>query len=169
MLRERLDQVIQMREEARAKQDQALLAEVRVILQEMMITYPDQAEVYYQAAVAHDNSGLGKEAISLYERALELGLAGPDLERALMGMGSTLRYLGRYEQAVVTLRRGMAEFPDNRAIQVFLAMSLYNSQVYKESVEILISNLMDSTTDEKLHYFKRGITAYAEDLDETWE
>ncbi|MFY0758949.1 hypothetical protein AB1K32_08755 [Metabacillus dongyingensis] len=72
-------------------------------------------------------------------------------------------------QAVETLGRGVREFPENRALKVFLAMALYNSQNYKESVELLITNLMETTTDNKLHYFKRGILAYAENLDETAE
>jgi len=84
-----------------------------------------------------------------------------------MGLGSTYRYWGHYELAVEILRRGAKEFPENRAIQVFLAMALYNSQQYKESVELLITNLMESTTDEKLKYFKREILAYTEDLDES--
>ncbi|WP_258168675.1 tetratricopeptide repeat protein [Paenibacillus sp. AR247] len=112
---------------------------------------------------------MGKEAIPYYERALQLGLSGNDLERCLLGLGSTYRYWGQYEKAIATLRRGVQEFPDNRALRVFLAMALYNGQQYKESVELLITNLMESTTDEKLLYFKRGILAYTEDLDETAE
>ncbi|NBD24580.1 tetratricopeptide repeat protein [Paenibacillus glycinis] len=164
-----LQPLIERREEGRAKQDQAILSEVRGQLIALLAEYPDDAEILYQTGIAHDNSGLGSEAIPYYERALELGLSGPDRERCLMGLGSTYRYWGHYERAVETLRKGMAEFPENRAIQVFLAMALYNSRQYKESVQLLITNLMDTTTDEKLQYFKRGISAYNEDLDETAE
>jgi tetratricopeptide (TPR) repeat protein len=164
-----LYKLIERREEGRAKQDQAILSEVRAHLLELLSNYPDNAEINYQTGIAHDNSGLGRQAIPYYVRALELGLSGPDLERCLMGLGSTYRYWGDYEEAVKTLRRGAREFPENRAIQVFLAMALYNSQNYKESVELLITTLMETTSDEKLHYFKRGILAYNEDLDETAE
>ena len=133
----------------------------------MLAEYPDDAQIPYQTGIAHDNSGLGSEAIPYYERALELGLSGPDRERCLMGLGSTYRYWGHYDKAVETLRIGMAEFPENRAIQVFLAMALYNSRHYKDSVQLLIANLMETTADEKLHYFRRGISAYNEDLDDT--
>lgn len=169
MTRDDLSKLIERREEGRAKQDQAILSEVRVHLLELLYNYPDDAEIYYQTGIAHDNSGMGRQAIPFYVRALELGLSGPDLERCLMGLGSTYRYWGDYEKAVNTLRRGAREFPENRAIQVFLAMALYNSQNYKESVELLVTNLMETTSDEKLHYFKRGILAYNEDLDETAE
>ncbi|CAH1191935.1 hypothetical protein PAECIP111891_00146 [Paenibacillus allorhizoplanae] len=164
-----LNKLIERREEGRAKQDQAILGEVRAHLLELLSNYPDNAELNYQTGIAHDNSGLGRQAIPYYVRAIELGLSGPDLERCLMGLGSTYRYWGNYEEAVNTLRRGAREFPENRAIQVFLAMALYNSQNYKESVQLLVNTLMETTSDEKLHYFKRGILAYNEDLDETAE
>jgi tetratricopeptide (TPR) repeat protein len=121
----------------RAKQDQAILEEARTLLLELVAAYPDDAEITYQTAVAHDNLELSREAIPFYLRALTQGLSGPDLERALMGLGSTYRGLGEYKQAEETLRRGVREFPPNRAIQVFLAMTLYNLQAYKEAMELV--------------------------------
>jgi hypothetical protein len=35
-------------------------------------------------------------------------------------------------------------------------------------MEIVLMNLMETTTDENLQYFKRGISYYAQHLDETW-
>lgn len=169
MRRERLDKAIQLREEGRAAQDQALLAEVRALLLDLVRDYPDDAEVQYQTAVAHDNSGLGREAIPFYVQAIEQGLAGADLERALLGLGSTYRYLGFYEEAEQTLRRGVQEFPDHRGLQVFLAIALYNTGKHKESTEILLANLLETTADEKLRYFNRPLKYYAEHLDETVE
>ncbi|MEC0126481.1 tetratricopeptide repeat protein [Paenibacillus pabuli] len=168
MKRELLDKAIQLREEGRAKQDQSILAEVRKMLLDLVFTYPDDAEVNFQTGVAHDNSGLGKEAIPFYVRAIEQGLSGPDLERALLGLGSTYRYLGFYQEAEETLRRGVREFPNHRGLQVFLALSLYNMGKYKESTEILLTNLLETTADEKLQYFSRPIKYYAQHLDETW-
>jgi tetratricopeptide (TPR) repeat protein len=168
MMRERLAELIQLREEGRAKQDQAILNEARTQLLDLVAVYPDDAEINYQTGVAHDNSGLGQEAIPFYVRAIEQGLSGPDLERCLLGLGSTYRVLGFYQQAVETLRRGVREFPHHRGLQVFLAMALYNTQNYKEAMEIVLTNLMETTTDEKLQYFKRGISYYAQHLDETW-
>ncbi|GHO49328.1 tetratricopeptide repeat protein [Ktedonospora formicarum] len=169
MLRDRLAEAIQLREEGRAKQDQAILGQARVLLLELNAAYPDDAEITYQNAVACDNLGLEHESIPYYLRALEQGLAGPDLERALLGLGSTYRGLGQYDKAVETLRRGVREFPDNRALQAFLAMALYNSQQYKEAMEIVFTNLLETTTDEKLLYFKRGLEYYSLHLDEVWD
>jgi len=169
MKRDDLGNLIERREEGRAKQDQAILGEVRDQLLKLLSYYPDAPEINYQTGIAYANSGMGREAITYYERALKLGLSGPDLERCLLGLGSTYRYLGYYQQAVETLSRGMKEFPENRAIQVIFAMALYNNKNYKDSVELLLINLMETTMDTKLNYFKRGILAYAQDLDETAE
>ncbi|MEY2606272.1 MAG: hypothetical protein QOH31_4088 [Verrucomicrobiota bacterium] len=168
MIRDRLAEAIQLRETGRAKQDRAILDEARTLLLELAAAYPDDAEITFQTAVAHDNLGLSREAIPFYLRALTQGLSYPDLERALMGLGSTYRGLGEYQQSEETLRRGVREFPHNRAIQVFLAMTLYNLQDYKGAMELVLTNLMETTSDEKLQYFKRGISYYALHLDETW-
>jgi tetratricopeptide (TPR) repeat protein len=168
MIRDRLAEAIQLREAGRAAQDQATLEQARALLLELSAAYPDDAEITFQTAVVHDNLGLEQESIPCYLRALEQGLSGPDLERALLGLGSTYRGLGEYQKAEETLRRGVREFPHNRAIQTFLAMTLYNSQQYKEAMELVLTNLLETTSDEKLQYFKRGLLYYASHLDETW-
>jgi tetratricopeptide (TPR) repeat protein len=167
MTRDRLAAAIQLREAGRAKQDQTILEEARTVLLELHAAHPDHAEITYQTGVVHDNLGLGAEAIPFYTQALAQGLSGPDLERCLLGLGSTYRALGKHRQAEKTLRRGVREFPNNRALQIFLAMALYNTQQYKEAMELVLTNLLETTSDEKLQYFKRGLLYYALHLDET--
>jgi tetratricopeptide (TPR) repeat protein len=167
MTRDCLAHIIQLREKGRAEQDQSVLEEARKLLLELVAAYPDDAEVNFQAAVVHDNLGLEQEAIPFYLRALSQGLSGPNLERCLLGLGSTYRVLGEYQKAEETLRRGIREFPDNRALQVLLAITLYNRQQHKEAMELVLVNLLESTSDEKLLYFKRGLLYYSLHLDET--
>jgi tetratricopeptide (TPR) repeat protein len=167
MMRDRLAHVIQLREKGRAKQDQSILEEARTLLLELVVAYPDDAEVNFQAAVAHDNLGLERESIPFYLRAVGQGLSGPNLERCFLGLGSTYRVLGEYQKAEETLRLGVKEFPDNRALQVFLAITLYNTQQHKEAMELVLVNLLETTSDEKLQYFKRGLLYYSLHLDET--
>jgi len=175
MIRDRLAHVTELREKGRANQDQSLLEEARTHLLELVAAYPDDAEVNFQAAVVHDNLGLERESIPFYVQTLAQGLTGLDTatklmkrERAFLGLGSTYRGLGEYQQAEETLRRGVREFPHNRALQTFLAMALYNTQHYKEAMELVLTNLLETTSDEKLQYFKRGLLYYALHLDETW-
>jgi tetratricopeptide (TPR) repeat protein len=175
MLRDRLAEAIQLREMGRAKQDQAILEEARTLLLELVAAYPDDAEITYQTAIVHDNLGLERESIPFYIQTLEQGLSGLDTatklmkrERAFLGLGSTYRGLGEYQKAEETLRRGLSEFPQSRPLQVFLSLALYNTQQYKEAMELALSNLLETTSDESLQYFKRGLLFYAAHLDETW-
>lgn len=168
-MHDRLAQAIQLRETGRAQQDKSILEAARTLLFELAAADPANAEITFQLAVAHDNLGLGREAIPFYRQAFEQGLSGASLERGLMGLGSTYRGLGMYAEAEETLRRGMQTFPNNRAIQVFLAMTLYNQGQHREAMELVLSNLLETTTDEKLLYFKRGLTYYAHNLDEAGE
>ena len=173
-MQDRLAEAIQLRETGRARQDQAMLEQARALLLELAAAYPDNAEVTYQAAIVHDNLGLERESIPFYIQTLEQGLSGLDTatglmrrERAFLGLGSTYRGLGEYQKAEETLRRGLSEFPQSRPLQVFLAMALYNRQQYKEAMELALTNLLETTSDEKLQYFKRGLLFYATHLDET--
>ena len=166
MERARLAEAIQLRELGRARQDQTILEQARTLLLDLAAAYPSDAEIIFQTAVVHDNLGLERESIPFYTKALDLGLSGPDLERAYLGLGSTYRGLGEYQQAEETLRRGVNEFPHNRALQVFLALALYITKHYEESIELLVTNLIETTSDEKLQYFKRPILYYASHLNE---
>ncbi|QJC51450.1 tetratricopeptide repeat protein [Paenibacillus albicereus] len=168
-MRPTLEELTALREQGRSLQDMELLEEARSGLLALAADEPGNARALYQAGIAHDNVGLGREAIPYYEKALQLGLAGAERERCLMGLGSTYRYWGRYDEAIETLRTGIAEFPANLPMRVFLSMALYNRGDSKESVELLIRTLLEASDDEKLRYFSRGILAYAEDLDERAE
>lgn len=143
---------------------------------ELVTDYPHEAEITYQAAIVHDNLGLEREAIPFYTQTLEQGLSGSDTatklmkrERAFLGLGSTYRVLGEYQQAEETLRRGLGEFPHSRPLQVFLALALYNRQKPKEAMELVLTNLLETTADETLQYYQRGLLYYALHLDEIAE
>jgi predicted Zn-dependent protease len=74
-----------------------------------------------------------------------------------------------YQQAEETLRRGMVAFPHNRAFQIFLAMALYNLHRYQEAMELLLTNLAETTSDDAILSYKRAILFYTPQLDQTWD
>ncbi|MFD3524635.1 tetratricopeptide repeat protein [Streptomyces sp. NPDC058653] len=129
--------------------------------------HPDDAEVAYQTAWTHDVLGLEAEAVAYYERAL----AGADLSAgdrlgALVGLGSTFRILGRYEEAVRTLRGGLAEFPGDGALRTFLAMALFNTGEHDEATRILLELLATTSEDPGVRTYRKAIAHYAQDLRE---
>ena len=86
-----------------------------------------------------------------------------------MGLGSSYRALGEYEKSKAVFEKGTALFPDNRAIQVFFAMTLYNLQEHRRAMELLLRCLLDTTGDDAILGYKKAIAFYAERLDETWD
>lgn len=128
--------------------------------------YPDHAYVNYQYAWSFDVLGKEKEAVSFYERAIKLGLTGKDLEEAFLGLGSTYRALGEYEESKNTFQKGIDLFPDNKAIQVFYSMTLYNLKEYSTAMEILLKCLSETTLDVDILNYKKAITFYSDKLNE---
>ena len=158
---EDLTRAIRLRKEGRAE-------EARAILLELVAEKPDDPQVQYQCAWIHDSLGREREAVPFYERAIAGGLSGRDLEGALVGLGSTYRSLGEYGRAVETLREGVARFPESRAMEVFLAMALYNVGEQREATESLLRILAETSADRGISAYKEAILFYAGRLDETW-
>jgi tetratricopeptide (TPR) repeat protein len=160
-LDDRLARAVELRNSGHAEAARELLSELHA-------QRPDDPQVNLHRAWTHDKLGLEKEAVPFYERALELGLAGEDLRHALLGLGSTYRALGEYEKSKATLTRGVEEFPEDRGLQVFLAMALYNNGRAKEACEILLRLLSGTTAADDILVYKAAIDEYAADLDRTW-
>lgn len=159
---DRLREAIQLRSTRKAE-------EAIIILLDLVASYPDDPDINYQAAWVHDDLGLAREAIPFYIKAIENGLLEADLEGALLGLSSSYRALGEYQKAMETLQRGVMDFPENRAFQIFLAMVLYNTHHYSEAMELLLQNLAHTTSDRSLLHYKRAILFYASRLDHVWE
>ncbi|MGW7056446.1 tetratricopeptide repeat protein [Streptomyces sp. NPDC054887] len=152
---------VRLREEGRA-------GEARVLLVDLAERFPRDAEIAYQTAWAHDVLGLEREAVPFYERALAVpGLPAADRHGVFLGLGSTYRVLGSYEQALRTLRLGLAEFPGDPALESFLAMALYNTGQGREAVRTLLRTLAATSGDPGVRQYRRAIEQYADDLDAT--
>ncbi|MEU7581558.1 tetratricopeptide repeat protein [Streptomyces sp. NPDC041068] len=157
----RLAEAVRLREEERRE-------EAREILVSLAAELPHDVQVAYQTAWVHDTLGLEAEAVPYYERALDgTGLSRDDRRGALLGLGSTYRILGRYEEAAATLGEAAAEFPDDGGLKTFLAMALYNTGRTHDAMEILLTLLVTTTNDPEIAGYRPAIEEYAKDLDAT--
>ncbi|GAB1531901.1 MULTISPECIES: tetratricopeptide repeat protein [Brevibacillus] len=130
---------------------------------------PTDPFAHYQCAWCHDAAGLEKEAVPFYEKAIELGLSvEDDLQGALLGLGSTYRTLGQYEQAAATLEMGMQQFPSDRSFPIFLSMAYYNLEKHHEAMNLLLKNLAETSSDPTILAYQKAILFYADDLNKTW-
>ena len=158
---ERLSRAIALCESGELEQALPLLLELREEL-------PDDPQVAVQTAWVHDSLGLEQEAVPHYEAALAAGLPDGQARGAYLGLGSTLRTLGRDVDSERVFREGIERFPDSRPLRVFHAMLEYNLGRSREALRTLIEVLLEATDDPTILRYRRSLGAYAEDLDRSW-
>jgi hypothetical protein len=113
-----------------------------------------------EQAFAHDRAGREAEAIPYYERAIAAGLAEEQLAQAMLGLGSSLRNVGRAGESVRVLEDAVRRFPEHRALPVFLAFSLWTAERGGEALALLAERLGEGTG------YERAIREYAGDIRE---
>ncbi|MCA0379510.1 MAG: tetratricopeptide repeat protein [Actinobacteria bacterium] len=110
----------------------------------------------FELGGAYDSAGFENEAAAQYERAIGLGLAGGDREQLDIQYASTLRNLGRLDEAIALLRMtpSNAELADERL--AFLALALHSAGRADEAVAVAIEALIPH-----LSKYQRSLTNYA--------
>ncbi|MDI4643902.1 tetratricopeptide repeat protein [Cohnella hashimotonis] len=158
---DRLTAAIQLRESGK-------LEEARSVILELLQERPSDASVWYQCAWIHDALGIEREAVPFYKKALQLGLTEEERKGALLGLGSTYRTLGMYDEAQSLFVKAIQEYPDRREYQVFHAMVLYNRGEFRDAMAVLLKQLAETSTDEGIQSYKKAILFYSDKLDQTW-
>jgi tetratricopeptide (TPR) repeat protein len=123
---------------------------------------PDNALVEFEFGGAYDFAGFEAEAIPHYRRAMKLGLPDDELARAYLQLGSSLRNVGEFDEAVKLLTEGCTKFPDHRALKIFLAFAQHSTHQSQQAlVSLLDTLLMDA---DKLDGYQRAIGYYTDEL-----
>ncbi|MGI8352349.1 tetratricopeptide repeat protein [Niallia circulans] len=158
----KLNKAIDLRKNGKLKESNELIGE-------LVRDFPEDAIYNYQYAWSFDILGEEEKAVPYYENAIKIGLPSEDMEGAILGLGSTYRALGEYENSKDVFLKGMELFPDNHAIQVFYSMTLYNLKEHSKAMELILKCLINTTNDTELLSYKRAINFYSDKLDETWK
>lgn len=145
-----------------------MLKESNEIFLKLVEEFPQDAMLNYQCAWSFDVLGEETEAVPYYENAIQLGLPDEELQGAYLGLGSTYRTLGEYEKSKEVLVKGIELYPNNRALQVFYSMTLYNLKEHASAMELLLKGLIETSSDENILHYKRAIHFYSDKLDQTW-
>jgi predicted Zn-dependent protease len=157
-LDERLAHAVRLREGGEPDRARELLLTLRA-------EFPADPVIAYQTAWVHDVLDLEEEAVPHYRAAIAGGLPDDEMRDALLGLGSTLRVLGRDDEAAEVFADGLRRFPGHRPLRVFQAMLRYNTGDSREAVADLLRVVVESTKDPDILRYGRAISAYAEDLD----
>ncbi|MGV8857452.1 tetratricopeptide repeat protein [Rhodoglobus sp.] len=122
----------------------------------------DDAEALFEAAGARDYAGLEAEAEPLYRRALENGLDVALRPRAIIQLASTLRNLGRIDEAIAMLEQQLHEHPDDEwtgPSAAFLALALTSRGEATHAAAVALMALADY-----LPIYSRSVRGYAAEL-----
>ena len=84
--------------------------------------HPGDARIAYEHAGAHDSAGDEEAAVPLYEEALAAGLREPHRHRAQLQLASSLRNVGRLDEAVAVIDDVAARHPDSLGVAAFRAL-----------------------------------------------
>lgn len=154
-------EAIELRQEGKVAESNELLLKV-------VEKFPTDPYVNYQCAWSFDLLGKETEAIPFYEKAIDLGLSRKDLEGAILGLGSSYRTIGKYAKSKNVFQKGLNLFPSSRTLKVFYSMTLYNLKEHDSAMEILLTSLIETTSDEDILHYKTAIQFYSDKLDKTW-
>jgi tetratricopeptide (TPR) repeat protein len=141
--------------------------EAMKLLVSLLEANPNDPGVNYQMAWTCDSMGKESEAVPFYEQAIANGLR-EGRAGAMLGLGSTYRCLGEYEKSLSVFDQALKEFPDNRSLKAFRALTLFNLGQSEESVGQLLILLLDTTNDESIKSYDRALRFYSDKLNETW-
>jgi tetratricopeptide (TPR) repeat protein len=126
----------------------------------------DEARREYEVGGEHDSAGREEEAIAHYERALELGLDEELMPGLLLQYGSTLRNVGRLDDALAVLSEGAARYPDHAALRIFRAFALASAGRDREAL-VDVLNLARTRIDApEIRRYARSLENYTRDLEE---
>lgn len=123
---------------------------------------PDDPVALFELAGAYDYSGDEAVAEPLYRRSLDAGLREPYRGRAVIQLASTLRNLGRPDDAVALLRGTFGEGSDHplRApAAAFLALALSSRGDERAALAVALDALA-----QHLPEYGRSVRYYASEL-----
>jgi tetratricopeptide (TPR) repeat protein len=155
--------------QAKALRRKDKLEESQELLISLLQEYPHDAQVLFEVGGSYDVMGLEPEAIPYYERAVQQGLEGADLQECLVCLGSSYRVVGESQEAVDILEEALEQFPDNYSSKAFLALAYYSNGQADEAVRTLLELLLTTTKDENILAYSDPLDYYKDNLDEVWE
>ena len=124
----------------------------------------DAAEREYERGGAHDSAGREEQAIPHYERALALGLREDLVPGALLQLGSSLRNVGRNDEALALFDDAVARFPDHAALRLFRAFALATAGRDREALVDVLELARTRIDAPEIDRYRRSLESYTRAL-----
>jgi len=116
------------------------------------------------AAYAADGAGDEHGAIRHYERARQLGVPEDARRVFTVGYGSTLRNVGRADDAVAVLSQAVADDPEYAPFHAFLALALASAGHPAAGLATMLGCALDVARPGAFDRYDRALGAYHREL-----
>lgn len=127
---------------------------------------PNDVAAQIAAAYACDRAGDEVRAVTFYDAAWRLGVPASERGEFAVGYGSTLRNVGRSDDARAVLRARLDEAPDDAAARCFLALALHSAgrrdAALAEMLEVALA--VDAAPSGELARYRRALEHYCKEL-----
>lgn len=117
-----------------------------------------------EAAYGHDRNNLEREAIRHYDEAYRLGVPEPLRRRFLVGYGSTLRNVGRLDDAIAILAQAIADDPGYPPFDAFLSLALLSAGHPKAALAAMLGVVLDVAKPGSFDGYERALGEYHKEL-----
>jgi predicted Zn-dependent protease len=131
---------------------------------ELVARVPEDAGAQIEAAYGHDRAGLERQAVGHYESAARLGVPAEEWRHFTVGFGSTLRNVGRLDDAIAVLGRAVAEDPAYPPFAAFLALALGSAGHHSAALATMLGCALDVARPDAFDRYGRALTAYHREL-----
>ncbi len=120
----------------------------------------DGTDAFEQASTL-DAAGREAEAIPLYELAVASGLPERLEYQSLVQLGSSLRVVGRADDAVAVHRGVCHRWPDRVANRLFLALALLAADQPAQAVGEAVAAALLTEGNPDVDDYRRALSSYA--------
>jgi tetratricopeptide (TPR) repeat protein len=110
---------------------------------------PEYADGWVNVARARVQEGELAGAETVLRKALELD---PELAKTHFFLGTALKSLGNYDEAIAHLRKAESKYPRDRVVLNQLARVLFLKRQFKEAIDVLDRVLAIDPEDLQAHY-----------------
>ncbi len=131
---------------------------------QLVAEHPDDVLAQIEAAYGHDRNGFEQEAVRHYDEAYKLGIPGDVARNFLVGYGSTLRNVGRHEDAVVVLGQAVIDDPEYPPFVAFLALALLSAGHANAAVATMLGCALDVAKPGAFDRYDRALGEYHREL-----
>ncbi|MCA0335994.1 MAG: tetratricopeptide repeat protein [Actinobacteria bacterium] len=130
----------------------------------LVAEHPGDPVVLFELGGAHDAAGEEETAVGHYEAAIAGGLREPLRHRCLVQLASSLRNLGRHDEALTRIEEASEADPTSIGTQMFRALIRHDAGDPTTALADLLTVLAEESSDADVAGYRRSLTAYAREL-----